>query len=63
MEYLPLLQAATKRREVFTKSRVPNLPEIIGARVSLLRPIRIGDYGVILTARGLMIGHGTFAPF
>ncbi|KAJ7122137.1 hypothetical protein C8R44DRAFT_876453 [Mycena epipterygia] len=50
-------KAATKRKDVFTKAGVPNLPDVIGARVSLLRPIRIGDYGLILTARGLMIGH------
>lgn len=57
-EYLYFPQAATKRKDIFTKAGVPNLPDIIGARVSLLRPIRIGDYGLILTARGLMIGHG-----
>ncbi|KAJ7138789.1 hypothetical protein C8R43DRAFT_845311, partial [Mycena crocata] len=49
--------AATKRRDVFTKSKVPNLQDIVGARVSVFRPIQIGDYGVILTARGLMVEH------
>ncbi|KAJ7929447.1 hypothetical protein B0H13DRAFT_1859658 [Mycena leptocephala] len=48
---------ATKRKEVFTASRVPNLGEVIGARVSPLRPLHIGNYGVILTAHGLMVGH------
>ncbi|KAJ7242483.1 hypothetical protein C8J57DRAFT_1084298 [Mycena rebaudengoi] len=47
----------TKRKDVFTKARVPCLPEVIGARVTILRPIRIGDYGIVLTAHGLMIGH------
>ncbi|KAJ7827971.1 hypothetical protein B0H14DRAFT_3719732 [Mycena olivaceomarginata] len=49
--------AAIKRKDVFSKAKVPNLPDIIAARVTMLRPICIGDYGVILTARGLMIGH------
>ncbi|KAJ7768133.1 hypothetical protein DFH07DRAFT_1058377 [Mycena maculata] len=50
-------KASAKRKDIFTKSGVPNLPEIIGARVSLFRPIRIGDYGVILTTRGVMVAH------
>ncbi|KAF8209530.1 hypothetical protein K438DRAFT_1503605, partial [Mycena galopus ATCC 62051] len=49
--------AAIKRKDIFTKANVPNLPDIIAARVTMLRPICIGDYGVILTARGLMVGH------
>ncbi|KAF8207331.1 hypothetical protein K438DRAFT_1962263 [Mycena galopus ATCC 62051] len=52
-----LIQAAIKRKDIFTKANVPNLPDIIAARVTMLRPICIGDYGVILTARGLMVGH------
>ncbi|KAJ7670785.1 hypothetical protein DFH06DRAFT_980885 [Mycena polygramma] len=50
-------KAATKRKDVFTKARVPNLPESIHARVTLFCPLHLGDYGVVLTARGLMIGH------
>ncbi|KAJ7907834.1 hypothetical protein B0H13DRAFT_1618080, partial [Mycena leptocephala] len=50
-------KAATKRKEIFTKAGVPNLSEVIGARVSILRPLRIGDYGVVLTPHGLMVGH------
>ncbi|KAJ7320998.1 hypothetical protein DFH08DRAFT_713262, partial [Mycena albidolilacea] len=45
------------RKDVFSKAKVPNLPDIIAARVTMLRPICIGDYGVILTARGLMVEH------
>ncbi|KAJ7791630.1 hypothetical protein B0H14DRAFT_3890546 [Mycena olivaceomarginata] len=52
-----LASAAIKRKDVFSKAKVPNLPDIIAARVTMLRPICIGDYGVILTARGLMVGH------
>jgi hypothetical protein len=55
------LQAATKRKDVFTKAGVPNLSEVIGARVSILRPLRIGqDYGIVLTPHGLMVGHGMY---
>ncbi|KAJ6576299.1 hypothetical protein B0H10DRAFT_2199108 [Mycena sp. CBHHK59/15] len=49
--------AAKKRKDVFTKAHVPNLPDIISGLVTIFRPIRIGDYGVIFTSRGLMVGH------
>ncbi|KAJ6580061.1 hypothetical protein DFH09DRAFT_1275779 [Mycena vulgaris] len=49
--------AATKRKAAFIKAKVPHLAEVVEARVSILRPIRLGDYGVILTASGLMVGH------
>ncbi|KAJ6538761.1 hypothetical protein B0H10DRAFT_2245563 [Mycena sp. CBHHK59/15] len=49
--------AAKKRKDIFTKARVPNLSDIISGLVTLFRPIHIGDYGVIFTPRGLMIGH------
>ncbi|KAJ7182126.1 hypothetical protein C8R46DRAFT_826347, partial [Mycena filopes] len=49
--------AATKRKTVFTKAGVPNLAEVANARVTVFRPIRIGDYGVVLTTRGLMVGR------
>ncbi|KAK6984121.1 hypothetical protein R3P38DRAFT_2472408, partial [Favolaschia claudopus] len=51
------LQAAAKRKTIFTKAGVPSLPEVIAARVTPLRPISIGDFGVIYTSRGLMVGH------
>ncbi|KAJ7722682.1 hypothetical protein B0H16DRAFT_1334577, partial [Mycena metata] len=47
--------AAARRKTVFTKAGVPKLAEVINARVTVLRPIRIGDYGVVLTTRGVMI--------
>ncbi|KAJ7034214.1 hypothetical protein C8F04DRAFT_1350091 [Mycena alexandri] len=49
-------KAAIKRRDVFTKAQVPNLAEVINARITILRPMRLGDYGVVWTAQGLMIG-------
>ncbi|KAJ7708424.1 hypothetical protein B0H16DRAFT_1746298 [Mycena metata] len=48
--------AAGRRKSVFTKAGVPRLAEVINARVTVFRPIRIGDYGVVLTGRGVMIG-------
>ncbi|KAJ7602998.1 hypothetical protein DFH06DRAFT_1350726 [Mycena polygramma] len=49
-------KAALKRKDVFTKAGVSDLADIITARVTIFRPIRLGDYGVVLTTRGLMIG-------
>ncbi|KAK6966381.1 hypothetical protein R3P38DRAFT_2816383 [Favolaschia claudopus] len=46
--------AAVKRKAVYTKASVPNLPEVIAARVTPIRPITIHDFGFIFTRRGLM---------
>ncbi|KAK6984308.1 hypothetical protein R3P38DRAFT_2576116 [Favolaschia claudopus] len=56
--------AAAKRKTIFTKAGVPSLPEVIAARVTPLRPISIGDFGVIYTSRGLMGGgkYGKHEP-
>ncbi|KAJ7834395.1 hypothetical protein B0H13DRAFT_2426922 [Mycena leptocephala] len=56
--YLCYINDAAKKREtVFTKAKVPNLSEIVGARVSRFRPIRIEDYGIIWTAHGLRVAR------
>ncbi|KAJ6620818.1 hypothetical protein B0H10DRAFT_2432733 [Mycena sp. CBHHK59/15] len=34
-------KAAAKRKEVFTKAKVPNLADVIGARVTVFRPLRV----------------------
>ncbi|CAK5270401.1 unnamed protein product [Mycena citricolor] len=49
--------AAAKRKKVFTNAKVPSLPEVIDARLSMIRPLRFGDYGVIFTPQGLMVGR------
>ncbi|KAJ7292486.1 hypothetical protein C8J57DRAFT_1456964 [Mycena rebaudengoi] len=49
-------KAASKRKTVFTKANVPILPDIVSARVTVHRPIRVGDYGVVMTTHGLRIG-------
>ncbi|KAJ7728967.1 hypothetical protein DFH07DRAFT_757091, partial [Mycena maculata] len=55
--YLSSLQAATKRKEVFTNANVPRLPEVIAARVTPLQPLHIGNYRIIWTKKGLMVSH------
>lgn len=55
------LQAATRRKNTFTKAGVPNLAEAVDARVTIFRPLQIGSYGVIVMDSGLMIGHGELA--
>jgi hypothetical protein len=51
-------QAATRRSDIFKKADVPCLSEVKNARVSLLRPLRIGDYGIVITEHGLRVAHG-----
>ncbi|TFY73791.1 hypothetical protein EWM64_g10221 [Hericium alpestre] len=46
-----------KRKKVFTQANVPMLDHVVNACVSSLRPLRIGDYGIIFTEHGLMVGH------
>ncbi|KAK6980928.1 hypothetical protein R3P38DRAFT_3376544 [Favolaschia claudopus] len=50
-------KAAIKRKEVFRKANVPAIAEIIAARVTLVRPFRVGDFGIVWTKKGLMVGH------
>ena len=55
-----ILQAATRRKQIFTKARVPNIMELIDARVTILRPIRKDDFGFIMTGQGVMLAKGVF---
>ena len=51
-------QAATHRNDIFKKADVPCLSEVKNARVSPLRPLRIGDYGIVVTEHGLRVAQG-----
>jgi hypothetical protein len=42
---------------------VPRLPELIEARVTMIRPLQVGDFGFVLTANGIMLGHGMLRVF
>jgi hypothetical protein len=50
-------QAATHRSNIFKKADVPCLSEVKNTRVSLLRPLRIGDYDIVVTEHGLRVAH------
>jgi hypothetical protein len=54
------LQAAIRRTDIFKKANVPSLSEVGGARVTLLRPLRINDYGVVFTEQGLRVARGAY---
>lgn len=60
---ISVVQVATRRRNIFTKAGVPMLRDAVEACITILRPLQIGDYGVIFTEQGLMIGHGEFSWF
>ncbi|PPQ87308.1 hypothetical protein CVT25_002058 [Psilocybe cyanescens] len=50
-------QAATRRKKLFVKSQAPRLPELIEARVTMIRPLQVDDFGFVITANGVMLGH------
>jgi hypothetical protein len=64
-------QAAACRKRIFTTAQVPNFTELSEARISPLRPLQVGDYGVIVvetTIRkevkvSVMVGRGKFPMF
>ena len=45
------------------KAKVPRLAELIDARVTIFRPLQVGDYGFIATDNGVMIGKGIHPLF
>jgi len=51
-------QMATRRRNTFTKARVPHLREVLDALVSPFSPLKLDVYGFVFTDHGLRIGHG-----
>ena len=53
-------QAAIRRNEIFKKANVPCLSEVKNARVTMLRPLRINDYGVVFTEHGLRVARGKY---
>ena len=55
-----MLQEATHQKQIFTKAQVPNIMELIDARITTLRPIRKGDFGFIMTRQGVMLAKGVF---
>jgi hypothetical protein len=55
---LNCFQAAQKRRKVFTQAQVPNLLELVDARVSRMKPIKVDDFGIIWTAEGVRVAKG-----
>lgn len=58
--HLQIAQAATRRRTVFVQANIPQAGNIALAGVSVLKPLRPGDYGIVFTTSGLMIGRGEF---
>ncbi|KAF8150905.1 hypothetical protein B0H34DRAFT_156021 [Crassisporium funariophilum] len=50
-------KAAERRKHIFTKAGVPNLAEIKEARVTALRPLQVGDYGIVVLPNGVMVGQ------
>jgi hypothetical protein len=42
------------------KAKAPRLTELIDAQVTMIRPLKIGDYGFVTTANGVMVGQGNF---
>ncbi|KAF4618011.1 hypothetical protein D9613_012841 [Agrocybe pediades] len=47
-------QAATKRKKLFDSTKIT---ELAHARVSVIRPLQIGDLGFVFTAHGIMLAH------
>lgn len=54
-----MIQAAKRRRTVFVKAAVPCIDEVAEARVSAVRPLKIGDYGFVYTKGSIMAAQGT----
>jgi len=50
-------QAAARRKKVFTQAKAPLLNEVIDGRVTILRPLKLGDFGIVFTHKGLRIGQ------
>ncbi|KAF9068118.1 hypothetical protein BDP27DRAFT_1266639, partial [Rhodocollybia butyracea] len=40
-------QAASRRAKLFREAKVPLLANLINARVSSIRPLRVDDYGIV----------------
>ena len=54
-------QAALHRRQRFTKANIPCIDDIAEARITQLRPLRAGDYGLVVVDNGtLMLAHSIF---
>lgn len=51
-------QAATRRKNIFAKAMVPRQGLVYNARVTALKPLKLGDYGIIFTEKGLRVGKG-----
>ncbi|THH16648.1 hypothetical protein EUX98_g9269 [Antrodiella citrinella] len=50
-------QAITRRKTLFTKAGVPELNAIVEARISTLRGLKTGDFGVVFTPFGVRLGR------
>ncbi|KAH7904198.1 hypothetical protein BJ138DRAFT_1240158 [Hygrophoropsis aurantiaca] len=49
-------KALNRRKAIFKEAGMPLLPVIGEGRITMLRPLVLGDYGVFSTDAGLMIG-------
>lgn len=49
-----------RRRNIFTMAAVPCNNEVAEARVSAVRPLKIGDYGFVYTKNWIMAAEGIF---
>jgi hypothetical protein len=45
------------------KAKAPRLMELIDAQVTMIRPLKVGDYGFVTTANGVMVGQGKFSIY
>ena len=56
-------QAAARRRQLFSKANIPCIDDIAEARITMLRPLRVGDYGLVIADNvTLMLAHGMLTP-
>lgn len=51
----PFAQALTRRKNIHNQAKLPLLHIIGSARITVVRPIRIGDYCIVLTESGLKV--------
>ncbi|KAF8236484.1 hypothetical protein L208DRAFT_1251519, partial [Tricholoma matsutake] len=56
-------KAAARHKKIFTQAKVPLLDEVIDGRVTILRPLKLGDFGFVFTDKGLLIGQGMSRGF
>ena len=51
-------QVAKRRRNAFAKLAVPRVNDVAEARISAVRPLKIGDFGFVYTKNAIMAAQG-----